>query len=266
MDEPGQQPWETEIERSASGAPIHRYEPCTGPREMAVGDAALVEALSEHLRRHLPGEEGSVIHEIVSQTVHVDIHVVPPGADRPFYTLVTSGLAQRPMTQPPDVTGCAYAELVAFLPPDWPGLDGDEPEGERHPFHDEANYWPIRWLKILARFPHDYQTWIWADHTIPNGDPAAPFAPGTRLCGIMLAFCHLLPPEFSTLQVGDRKIFFLALQALHEDEMRYKLEHGAEALHALFDEHNVPLVIDPQRPSVFELQDPKSPRPWWKFW
>ena len=29
-------------------------------------------------------------------------------------------------------------------------------------------FWPIQMLKFLARFPHEYKTWLGWGHTIPN--------------------------------------------------------------------------------------------------
>ncbi len=48
-----------------------------------------------------------------------------------------------------------YAELMIDLPPEWLVQDDDE-----------NNYWPIRWLKILARLPIDSDTWLGYGHTI----------------------------------------------------------------------------------------------------
>jgi hypothetical protein len=57
------------------------------------------------------------------------------------------------------------AELVMALPAEWP-LEQSELE-------DESNYWPLGLLKMLARLPHEFETFVWFGHTIPNGDPPA---------------------------------------------------------------------------------------------
>jgi hypothetical protein len=67
-----------------------------------------------------------------------------------------------------------------FLAPDWP-LSADAFKDER-----QGNYWPIRLLKTLARLPHDYNTWLGWGHSIPNGDPAQPYAPDTSLAGAII--------------------------------------------------------------------------------
>ncbi len=253
MKDPDAAPWETEIERTKSGSPIYRYEKGHAPASIVGGDRTLIAAVDSHIDRHFPGSGQWVFHELVSSTVHVDIHVIPPADERPYFTLVTTGLAQKAMHPPSDVEGCRYAELVALLPADWPGLQDPSvlPGTPGHPWHDEANYWPIRWLKILSRFPHDYNTWIWLSHSMPNGDPPAPFAANTKLSGLMLDYCWMLPPDFSKLKVDDeRDLTFLALTPLHADELQYKLDQGFDAINKLMDAHNVSLVIDPARRSV----------------
>jgi hypothetical protein len=181
-------------------------------------------------------------------------------------------MAERPMRQPEGVSGCEFAELCVCLPADWPGLGdagrGPSPGDPNHPWRDERHYWPLRWLKVLARFPHDYQTWLWAMHTMPNGDPPRPFAPGTGLCGMMLVPNPLLPEAFEELRVGDREVRFWTLMPLHADEMQFKLDHGAEALLEAFAEAGVTPLIDNARPSVLARRPPTPPakKPWWKLW
>jgi hypothetical protein len=78
---------------------------------------------------------GSVWHELASDLVHIDVHVTPPSPGRPRYTLVTSGMSDRPMSVPPGIDS-RYAELMTALPADWP-LTAEA-------FRDEATYWPVR--------------------------------------------------------------------------------------------------------------------------
>jgi hypothetical protein len=61
--------------------------------------------------------ECHLFHELLSDLVHVDIHIVEPTAARNYYTLVTSGMSDRPMAAPEECRECRYAELVISLPP-----------------------------------------------------------------------------------------------------------------------------------------------------
>ncbi|NNE91110.1 MAG: suppressor of fused domain protein [Verrucomicrobiales bacterium] len=219
-------------ERSESGAPIYRYEePVERGYQAPDMSHSNMEEISDHIEKHI-GKIESVYHEIVSDLIHIDVHQVPPTEERPFWTLVTSGMSDLPMSPPEGAEDLGYAELMICLPGDWP-LDEQS-------FKDEGNYWPIRNLKFLARFPHDYKTWLFYGHTLPNGDPPEEFAPGAGFTGMLLAPPLTAPPEFMELAISPEKtIHFLALVPLYSEEMDLKLKKGVEALEPLFDKHGV---------------------------
>lgn len=146
-------------------------------------------------------------HEIVSDLVHVDIHIVKPIAERPFYTILTSGMSDRPMTVPEGAEAFQYAELMICLPDTWL-LHEDELE-------DESNYWPIRLLKMLARLQHEYDTWLAIDHTVPNGDPSEPYADNTDFVCALLAVPAMEDEDFWRLEVSpDKAISLLQCSAV----------------------------------------------------
>jgi hypothetical protein len=229
-------------EVTPGGSEVFRHEPREREFEPAMGDPDLVEAVGDHLESCF-GAEPSVFHELVSDLVHVDVHAVPPSGDRSWTTLVTTGMAEKPMTVPEGLEDARFAELVLALPEGWPL--------EQEAFDDESNYWPIRLLKTLARVPHEFDTFLWYGHTVPNGDPPEPYAPNTELCCAFIAPVLRAPEEFRRLELPDGRIVaFYGVVPLYEDEMRYKLEQGSDALVDLFDEAGVTELIDPERPSV----------------
>jgi len=229
-------------ELSESGKPIYRHKPREKPFEPAFGDAGHIKLVEEHISKHV-GEPKTVFHELVSDLVHLDIHIVPPGPKRDYYTLVTTGMSARAMTVPEGFEELSYAELLMCLPPDWPLRQED--------FIDERNYWSIRWLKTLARMPHEYNTWLGHAHTIPNGDPPAPFAPNTALCGAMIVPPILIPKESHALTVSpEMQIHFYAVVPLYQEEMELKLKRGAQALFDRFDRHGVSELVDVKRKNV----------------
>jgi hypothetical protein len=237
-------------ELSPSGAPIYRHEEAA-PFELADGDATTISAISDHIERHL-GPVRGVYHEILSDKVHLDVHVVAPSTDFPFYTLVTSGMSDRPMAVPPNSPtdeAPPYAELCILLPSTW-NIPQDSAE-VTEAFQDENVYWPIRWLKMLARLPHEYHTWLGFGHTIPNGEEAEPFSDETEL-GCMLVLTALsLPEEFQTLEVSPGKtVHFYTLCPIYREEMDLKMEQGVDALLDKFDEHGIGDVLDLTRPNV----------------
>lgn len=160
-------------------------------------------------------------------------------------------MSDAPMTVPEELHELRFAELMVTLPADW-SLDQED-------WQDESQFWPIRWLKMLARFPHEYDTWLGFGHTVPNGDPPEPFADNTKLCCLLVLPSPTVPEEFHTLKTsGDKEINFYSLVPLYREEMDLKLHQGADQLLDLFDAHNIQDIIDPSRKNVAKKG--------WKFW
>lgn len=207
----------------------------------AFGDGDSIDAISEHIARHI-GPVDRVFHELVSHIVHIDVHLVGPTPGRPCHTLVTSGMSDQPMAAPEGASDCRHAELMISLPRHWKLAQAD--------FEDESWYWPLRWLKRLARLPHEYDTWLWEHHTVPNSDPPEPFAPNTKLCGMMLVRPPAALDALHALWIGDRCVRFFALLPLYAEEMTHKLAHGAESLMARLQRAAIPDVVDLERKNV----------------
>jgi hypothetical protein len=221
---------------------VLRHGPRRRPFEPAIGDSDSIEQISDHIEKYI-GPIETVWHELVSDLVHIDLHVVGPTEERPHYTLVTSGMSDRPMTVPEECDESPFAELLLALPPGWP-LDEKSWAKERH-------YWPVRWLKILARLPHAYETWLGFGHTVPNGDPPEPFAAGTRLCCWLAAPPRTVADDFATLRIdAEKTIGFHAILPIYREEMAFKLANGAEPLLERFDRHGVTEVLDIKRKNV----------------
>lgn len=235
-------PIEVPGETSPSGSPIYRHEARERGFELAIGDGEAIEKIDRHIEEHL-GPVAMVFHELISDLVHIDIHQVAPSEDRPYWTLITSGMSDRPMNTPEGADVPRFAELILSLPTDWPM--------EQSAWKDERWYWPIRWLKVLSRLPHEYRTWLGWGHTVPNGEPAEPFADGTKFCGVVMLSPILVPEGFHRLEIdGEKTIQFLAPFPLYKEELAYKLEHGGQALVDLLAEHEVSERIDVRRKNV----------------
>ena len=203
--------------------------------------AVHLEDIEAHVEKHI-GKIDTVFHEILSDLVHVDVLVVPATEDRPFHVLVTSGVGDEPMAVPAELKEYNRVELLIALPADWPLSEGS--------FGDEANYWPVRWLKLVGRLPHEYATWIGWGHTIPNGDPPEPIA-DTRFIGVMLAPPYELPMDFFQLETkSGETITFFVLMPLYREEMALKLKEGAEEIENRFDRAGISYVLDTRRQNV----------------
>ena len=231
-----------------------------GPAER---DPVLAAGVEHHLACHVgPVEE--VFHE-TSTVLEVEVLRVGPTEERPFHVLVTCGMAQRAMSVPRGLSDWSLAELVMALPEDW-CFDDAEIEGDAG--------WPIRLMQNLARFPHQYDTWLGLDHTVPGGQPGETYAPDTDLGGCILEVPGYLPETFRRLDLSDgRSLHFLHVTPLYADELDYKLALGAEALLQRFDELRMPMVLAPGRPCVVNPDHPGTlsesrsmvrGTPWWR--
>lgn len=180
-----------------------------------------IDCIEQHIEKHFGAFE-HVFHEVASSGIHVDICIIPPSETKPFYTLVTMGMGAHRMTLPDRLqqSGLSRAELLVTLPPDWK-LDDSE----------EKWYWPIRWLKILARLPVDMDTWLGWGHTVPSGEP---FAENTTLSNMLLVDPY--PGEASMLcsLPGGEAVHFYQLFPLYEEETDFKRQHDTQKLLALF--------------------------------
>ncbi len=211
-----------------------------------------LEEIQEHIHKAYPCKEKEpfVFHEIVSDIVHIDVHIIPPEGERDYYVLFTSGMSDLSMNLPDgDYEKKDYnrAELLMYLPGDWKfGKTGDV--DSQMP---EAYYWPIRWIKFLARFPHEYHTWLGTGHTLPNGEDYAPLGEGTEMEGFF--FIPPIPlgekyPGVEPLNCKDgTKINFLWAIPMYKEEIEFKLEEGFDAMMDLFSEKDFPRVLDPKR-------------------
>ena len=239
-------------EVTPGGSTVHRYSKSSHPGAEAPEHAGLfLEEIESHLGSFL-GEQEGVYHEIVSDRIHVDILLFGPNEQRPFWTLVTSGMSDLPMLVPSGVDPASSferAELVISLPHDW--LPSDPIESSSVDELTDERWWPIGWLKFAARFPHEYNSWLWAGHSIPNGDPPEPLGPGTGMTGIVLAPPMTWPNSALVLQtaLGER-ITFLAVYPIYTDEMELKLNEGADVLFERLLKEDVSELLDANRPSV----------------
>src|SRR6185295_2314308 len=192
--------------------------------------------------RHF-GKIEMVWHEMISDLVHIDVHWVKPTAERNYHTLVTSGMSDRPMTVPEGAEAFRYSELVFCLPPDW--------QLSMEAFKDEQWYWPVRLLKVLARFPHEYETWLCIGHTLPNEDPPKPYAPNTKLCCVLLMPPLLGGDGFQELKIdGEKSIRFYSVIPIYREEMDFKLKQGLDRLIDKFDKASVNELLDVARKNV----------------
>ena len=239
-------PRKKEEQPTETGTQILRHQRRDLSDQSVDCDGDAMDLITDHFERNI-GPIEIVFHEIRSIGVHIDVHHIAPTKNHPYHTLFTTGMSYRPMSVPSGAEEYRFAEMMVHLPPAWPV--------QYEAFKDEANYWPIRSLKSLARLPHECDTWLYYGHTIRNGDPPEPFAHDTRFCCNWIVQPLLLPPEAHRLRAApDRLIHFLSLVPIYREEMDHKLIKGFAGLQEAFETADMPLsqvfIIDNQRPNV----------------
>jgi hypothetical protein len=222
-------------EKSPAGNPILRYGKEAPPTPFGV----LGEETDEFTRTRESvyekrfGEILSVSHEVFPLVPHIDVYTFRRAVgDRQFHQLVTGGMSDLPMALPRAAKELPKrVELIFYC---------SEPREEY-----------IATLRWLAHFPHTYKTWVGSGHTIPNGNPPAPFWGSTSLDTILL-----IPPVIrkdqaigEDLQLAGDPVSLLWTVPLTTAECNLKLEKGLDALLDLFTRHRHPYVFDPGRSS-----------------
>ena len=182
----------------------------------------------------LLGKALSVSHELLPQIPHVDVFIFRRSRGNQFvYSLVTGGMSDLEMTLPPPASSEVprRVELIFYC---------SEPREEY-----------INTLRWVAHFPHDSKSFLGYGHTMPNGNPPAPFWGSAVLDTLVF-----LPPIVkkdqtlpSELKLGGQPVHFLWVVPLTSAECDFKLQNGLDKLMNLFQQHRHPHIFDPQRKS-----------------
>lgn len=237
-------------EVSPGGSPIYRYEtPEDQGWRPPTAYGTYAEEITAHFEALFPGREGFVFHELASDLVHIDVNIMRPTKQQDFYVVYTTGMSDLPMTLPDELAAredLKYAELYLLLPGDW-DLGGPNQSPGDLPYEQ---YWPIHVLKFLARFPHEYKTWLGWGHTMPNGPDYTPFCDGVGFGGVVLSWCGS-DGRLGGLEARDgRTLRFYGVVPAYKEEIEYKLKYGMEGLDKLFREKKLPMILDIRRPNL----------------
>jgi len=187
--------------------------------------------------------ESLALQEIVpvDDETHIAVNVVRPNEESGYLTIFTSGMSDRPMTVPTGREDYKYAELVMFLPASWTIPTRND--------SDESSLWPFQWLRNIAYYPHQADTWLGGPHTIiASDDPPVPLGPGTNQSCLFLAADYA---EWSPMKLNDgRTIHFYTVMPIFTDERDFEVAHGVDALIERFQTRGITPIVWLDRPSV----------------
>lgn len=192
----------------------------------------------QHIKKYI-GEPNLINLETVSD-MNRHLIIFKANAERDYHTLITYGMSLVSANVPLEENEWGHTELMMYLPKSWPVMKEQIME-----FND---YWPFGWLRKLAGFTHERNTWFCYGDTIPNGDPPESISDNTNFCCMLL-----LPPiredeHFFELKISEEKsVRFLVVMPIYKEEMEYHLKNGFGALLEKFDQLNINDIIDINR-------------------
>ena len=197
------------------------------------------EIIDEAIAKYF-GKFNNVFHEIISDTIHIDIAIIEPNENKDYYTLATFGVGAKKMN-----FHDAYnrMELMIHLPKNW-NVESNE----------EKWYWPIRLLKTLGRFPFAENTWLGQGHTIQYQEG---FIEGTDFAGIILDRALAMDGEYPQIHTEKgEQVHFLQVIPIYKTEMEYKINsEKAEDLLVLLPKVGYDYLVDVNRKNVIATND-----------
>lgn len=224
-----------------SGSPSHRQ----GAESVESFDAPAAQErsgrITQHIERHL-GPITNIFRETAGEAARIGVQYVAATKTRPIHTLITVGMSDLPMPVPENAEAPRYLELMMTLPESWKLGDQSATQPEWH--------WPVRQLLSLALYPRKFSTWLGWGHTVPNGDPPEPLAPGTKLCGAIIVPSLLVPTGFYELKTDAQTIAFYSVVPLYREEMELRQRDGMGPLLEKMVDQGITDLIDPKRRNV----------------
>jgi hypothetical protein len=198
----------------------------------------------DHITKFL-GSPTSIYHGSTTPYSDLDIYIIEPSKKYNFKILITNGMSSKPMNVPKGKEGYSYCELLLCLPPDWDLSDIG--------CKDENKYWPLRWLGILACFPHEYNTWLSRGHITHAGEKPESLALNIGFTSMYITLPKLFPESFVSAKMKDGKtIWFYSVIPIYSSEKDYKLRKGSVALENLFNSNNISECLNPIRKPVVQ--------------
>ena len=163
----------------------------------------------------------NVLHEIASPDIHLDVCIVEPTEEEPFYKMVTMGAGAYRMQVPEKFRKYQldYAEYVIYLPKEW-NIDSGE----------DMDYWPIRVLKDTARLPIWCNTWLGYGHTMQSDEEGSPYAANTGFNSAVLDYARGRKGDIRLIMPSGKVVNFYEIIPLYPEELEFKKENGADAL------------------------------------
>jgi hypothetical protein len=205
------------------------------PGESVETSNAQTRQIIDHFTRTIGAPEQLSLIQIVPTGIPVAVHAIPANEQHAYVTLFTTGMSEQPMTVPDGAEEYSRAELYIQLPADWKYREYEDPNWG----------WPHHWLRSMAQYPQQHNTWLGGPVTIvANEDPPQPLAPNTKFTTLLLL------ADQSLVTDDGKKIWLYRMTPLYTEERQLEIDHGIPALLNAFDAHDIPMIVDMNRKNV----------------
>jgi len=189
-----------------------------------------LEARERHYERFFGPMTQKIMHSTDVKSVHIDIYQFEPTKERPYWTLITSGMSNKRQIAREDCDDhmSPRAEILMYVP---------EPQG-----------WMFNVLKGLAEMPFEDNTSLHWWHTIPNGMPMT--STPSQLTSYFILPPYFEPKGFAEFELNDDRVDFLWMIPITEAEREYAVQHGSQELEQRFEDAEMSPILDESRKSI----------------
>jgi hypothetical protein len=190
---------------------------------------ALAARFGEHRVQALPRVEGEI------PLLLLDLELASP-----VTVLMTNGLSDYNMPVPERLQNRNFNEIYFCLPSYWEWEDTENPQMN----------WVFPWIKRLAKYVVDKQSWFGPGHTMPCGVTHESLSATMKQNHFFLTDPIYLDQELTPLKVGEKTVYFLGIIPIFEDEMDYKSGKGTFKLLQKLSNAGVTEKLDDYRGTV----------------
>ena len=190
---------------------------------------ALAARFGEHRVQALPTVEGEI------PLLLLDLELASP-----VTVLMTNGLSDYNMPVPERLMNRNFNEIYFCLPSYWEWEDTENPQMN----------WVFPWIKRLAKYVVDKQSWFGPGHTMPCGVAQERLSATMQQNHFFLTDPIYLDEELTPLKIGEKKVYFLGIIPIFEDEMDYKSGKGTFKLLQKLSNAGVTEKLDDYRGTV----------------
>jgi len=152
--------------------------------------------------------------------------------------ICTNGLSDKKMNVPEHLDEPNRVELLWCLPDYWDLSATQNPSMQ----------WIFPWTTKLTQHLLSNDTWYGHGHTFPTGQ----LSPTMKQDFLMLMYPQRYLNEFATLEVGDKKVHFLAIVPLFKREFEFKQRKGTQSMLNRMEEAGVTEMLDDYRESLLK--------------